>query len=444
MKRLSLAFTCLVSLCTQAQDATAEGSIWVEGSQWDVFYTVDTDNPSAPEDSIRVTYCLRHADEGYMALEKTITRNHVQESTQLQGYIRNEYDTLIYVRPVLEDGSIGDECLLYDFRQPYEYGDTIRYGVMGGEVREVVIDWWNKDSLDYYMLNNGDQHCLPAYKGIVYRYGYIGGPMDLFLNEAAPGNARHPKPTNISHVIFSTKGGHKIMRRNAVEDQQDVIIQYDEMLTKGATWECLAVTTARPEDSHIYTIHMKGDTLIAGRQCKTLYSPEHHTELALFEEGRKLYVVKPNENPEVLLDFGLQEGDCLNEVMHVTSISTLESQGYNYRTITIDTGLDCQSYFAGDTTPWSYYLIEGIGVSKDQYLSEQLFANGKQTFSYLLRCWKNGVLVYQAPGYETIAGIKGIAPTNNPPVLYDLQGRRLKGISQKGIYIHEGKKIVSK
>ena len=161
MNRLLISLFCMAPLLTWAQNITDVNSVWQEGAQWDVYYTVDADAESpmvSEEDEVRVTYRLLHADDGYMALEKTETINDVEVGTQLQGYIRNDNDKVIYVRPVLEDGSIGDECLLYDFQTPYEYGNTMKYGLQGGVVKEEFIDW-REDSLDYYMLNNGDGHC---------------------------------------------------------------------------------------------------------------------------------------------------------------------------------------------------------------------------------------------------------------------------------------------
>jgi len=456
MRKLLISLFCLVSMAAQAQadcmlkQESSISDIWNDGSQWDVYYTVESDG-TTDEDSVRVTFCLRTADNGYLALEKTVTINHVKEDTQLQGYIRNGHDSIIYVRPVLDDGSIGPECLLYDFSHPYEYGNTVKYGVMSGfgkyafsdyEIKEAYIDW-HEDSLDYYMLNNGDTHCLPAWNGIVYRYGYIGGPMELFLQQAVPGKSQHPKPTNISHVIFSTKGGHKTKRVKGGGDEQEVVVPYDEMLTLGTTWECLAVSTEQPDQKYIYNIQVVGDTLIGSRLCKQIYAPKHHIRMTLFEEGRKVYIINAEEKPEVLLDFGLQVGDRFNDVESALSIDSQNNLGYSYRTITIDTSLDCQSYFTGDTSPWIYYLIEGIGVSKDQHLSKLSFVNDRKTISFLLRCWKDGSLVYQAPRYESVAGISEICTNNHQP-LYDLQGRRLNNVPRKGIYIDGSKKMVCK
>ena len=443
MRKLLFILFCLASLLSQAQDTTTVNSIWTDGSQWDVYYNYETTgiDDSTEVVEYKVTYRLLHVDDNYMALEKIVTvyddyDEEIVVSTLVQGYIRNDNDTMIYVRPVSENGSIGEECLLYDFREPYEYGGTLRYGVIGGEVKEEFIDW-QEDSLDYYMLNNGGTHFLPAWKGIIYKYGYIGGPMDLFLLEAAPGKTKRPKPTNISHVIFSTKGGHKTMSLNVTRDNGDIIIPYDEMLTEGTTWECLAVSTEQPDLKSTYTIQVMGDTLIGERCCMQVYSQKYGIQKTMFEEGRKVYVVDSDDHPEVLLDFNLQEGDYwLDDV--VMLVWNQENQGYLYRTITIDAGFDCQSYFEGDTEPWIYHLIEGIGISKDEFMEGPRFLDKENTFSYLLKCWKEGKLVYQVSGYDSV---DEILTDSGPLIIYDLQGHRLNQIPQKGIYIIRNKKV---
>ncbi len=436
---LLFTLSCLTALLSQA------GSIWEEGSQWDVYYQNEAssidDSTEVDHDDMVITYRLLHADDGYMALEETVTRRGEIVSTHVQGLIRNDGDSFIYVRPALDNGTFGEECLLYDFSEPFEYGNTVRYGVMGGEVKELFIDW-QEDTLDYYMYNDGDMHCLPAWKGIVYQYGYIGGPMDLFLLRVAPGKTKKPKPTNISHVIFSSKGGHKTTLINRMEGEDEIIIPYDQMLTDGTTWECLAVNEHEPSSDlkRPYTIQVAGDTLVGNRHCKQMYSPECGVTKAMFEEGRKVYLVDDDGDPQVVLDFNLKEGDWLDDVTRVVGVWNQENMGYNYRTITIDTGIDCAPYFTFDPTPWYYHLIEGIGASKDEFLGHR-FLDQENTFSYLMKCWKDGKLVYQV--LESNA-VEETFEESKPTAIYDLQGHRLKSIPQEGIYIHNGKKIMCK
>lgn len=418
-----------------------DSSIWVDGSQWDVvYYDSESDNGSDVEVE-RVTYSLRQAEDGCLALAKTVSVDGVTSDAEVQGYIRNDHDTLIYVRPVLADGTIGEECLLYDFRKPFEYGGTVRYGVLGGEVVEERIDW-NAGTLDYFMLKGGDKHCLPAWKDIIYGYGCLGGPMELFMQSAAPQKKGQPKPTNISHVIFTTKGGQKTIHMRGEEDEQEIEIPYDEMLQTGTVWECLEVSAEEPDCMHTYTIQVQGDVMIAGRLCKQVYSSEKGTQLTLFEEGRKVYIVNADETPEVLFDFGLQRGDILADESCVIYTDMIQNQGYDYRRIGIDTNLDCCAAFADDTTPWSYDLIEGIGVSKDEHLPGQRPFSEERTISYLLRCWRGNTLVYQSSAYDYLTGINALRLNTETP-LYDLQGRPTSHPAP-GIYIQNGHKVVKR
>lgn len=417
---------------------SGDTSLWSAGSEWEVFYEVEVEGDH-PANEIRVRYRLGRAENGYMPLEQTESINGVKGTPAIVGYVRNEANAKIYVRPVQSDGSIGEECLLYDFSTPFEYGNTISYGIDGGEIRSIYIDW-QKDSLDYYQLC-GDSHVLPAWGGIIYGYGYIGGPLELFHQRCVPGKTKAPKPTNISHVIFTTKSGKKTIRRVSPQADEEITVPYNAMLTDGTKWEYLTVQKHHPQNMSICTLEVTGDTIIGNRTCKQVASPDYNINKVVFEEGRKLYLVNDDNTPVVLHDFGLLKGDAIDEVTYVFETGVIENQGNSYRTITIDTGLDCTSWIDGDESPWYYTLIEGIGVSKDEYLAEHFIPESENAVSYLLRCWKGGALVYQAPFYGTATGIKQMSP-DKVSTLYDLQGRRLMNIHQKGIVIFDGKKII--
>lgn len=338
----------------------------------------------------------------------------------LIGYIRNECDTMIYVRPIQNDGSIGEECLLYDFSTPFEYGETIRYGLKDGTVGEEYIDW-QRGTLQYYVLN-GDTHLLPSWGGIIYRYGYIGGPMELFQCNQAPHNKKVPKATNISHVIFSTKGGRKAPCIETTQETDfEVCIPYQAMLTDAIKWECMAVSKKGFNDgsnrlyetsetigtSEIYTVEVKGDTVIDNRICKLVCSPKFNVCKIAFEEGRKLYIVNAENEPEVLLDFSLEQDEI-------------------------------------DASPWCCKRMEGIGVTTDEYFREhRIQSEDDDIISFMLRCWKGNMLVYQAPFYEAATAINRISAENESSI-YDLQGRRLRSIPERGIYINGNKKIIIK
>lgn len=420
---------------------SVDAGLWYAGSEWDVYYEMETEGEHLV-DEVRVRYRLGRAENGYMPLEKTKSTNGIKGTPEIVGYVRNEGNTMIYIRPVQPDGSIGEECLLYDFSTPFEYGNTISYGIEGGGIRTEYIDW-QRDSLDYYQLS-GDSRLLPAWSGIIYRYGYIGGPLELFQRHCVPSRTKGPKATNISHVIFTTKSGQKSIRRvTAPKTDDEITVPYNAMLTNGTKWEYLTLQKNYPQNMNTYMVEVEGDTIIGNRTCKLVTSPDHNIYKVVFEEGRKLYLVSDVSTPVALLDFGLLQGDVVNESAEIIDVDVIDSQDNSYHAITIDTGWECTSLYAGDVTPRCYTLIEGIGVSKDEYLAEHFMQEEEDAVSYLLRCWKGGTLVYQAPFYATTVGIRKMDP-DKKSALYDLQGRRLKNKLQKGISITGDKKIIKR
>lgn len=438
MKRILATLCCLVALVAQAQHNSQTGSDdqntgsvsnWDVGSEWDVYYTVEPEDADSQSGILNQDrYRLMQADDGYMALQKTTIIGGTANTPSVIGYIRNVNDMMIYVRPVKANGTIGEEMLLYDFSTPMEYGNTVRYGTADGGIKEMYIDW-RTDSLDYYIMD-GDRHCLPAYKGIIYKYGHVGGPMELFQMNATPGSAVKPKPTNISHVIFTTrKGIRRTMRMGNDGNVRDVEIEYSPMLTEGTEWDCLSASKVDAEDTHTYTIAVLGDTIIGNRHCKVVGSAEMGVRKVMFEEGRKVYVVGEDDTAKVLLDFRVQQGDQFGDAPTQAFVCDRENTGNTYRTITMDMGLECQSLFSGDRTPWAYELIEGVGVSKDEFLAERLLPDDN-TISYLLRCWKNGTLIYQLPGYN------GDTPGNRKPVKGDINGDGIVSIDDITLLIN--------
>lgn len=212
---------CFIALCSNAQQ------VWTEGTVWDVIDDVNNHwiyTLGSPVDVEGTEYMplLVSDDDGLVTTE---------------AYIRSERgDSLVYIRHKWAAGGklAENECLLYDFTKSYEYGDIIRYGVInsdstGGDVVYEVIDE-NEDELVYYydVLEEGD--IIPNWKGLIYKIGYIQGIFPLFYSpkeNEATGEGR-PNPSNLSHLVFTTKGGHHLEH---VPDSLE-LIQVDDILTE--------------------------------------------------------------------------------------------------------------------------------------------------------------------------------------------------------------------
>lgn len=219
MKKLIVTFMlCLIALCSNAQQ------VWTEGTVWDVIDDVDkhwiyTLGSPVDVDGTEYMPLLVSDDDGLVTTE---------------AYIRSERgDSLVYIRHKWGPGGKLPEkdCLLYDFTKSYEYGDTIRYGVIannpnGGRVRSEVIDEEEDELIYYYdVLEEGDT--LPNWKGLIYKIGYIQGIFPLFYSPYINDDPR-PNSSNLSHLVFTTKGGHRLEHvPNSLE-----LILVDDFLTE--------------------------------------------------------------------------------------------------------------------------------------------------------------------------------------------------------------------
>lgn len=183
--------------------STHAQQVWTEGTVWDTY---------ADQHHVVHTLGSPVIIEGIEYLP--YITEYDNEEPKTEAYVRSERgDSLVFIRSNANGHLSDKECLLYDFTKSFEYGDTIRYGLYsleGGYVMEEIIDE-EKNELIYYqdILEEGD--ALPCWMGLLYKIGYMGGPLTLFMstqNNSSEGGTR-PNASNLSHMVFSTKGGHK-------------------------------------------------------------------------------------------------------------------------------------------------------------------------------------------------------------------------------------------
>lgn len=205
MKRENLILSLLFATSLHAQN------VWTEGTEWETNY----------DDGTCLTYELR----GHTVVDGTSYMNLVvAERDSLIGYVRAQGDTLIYARGLVgEDDSVAvlPECLLYDFCRPFEYGETVRFGVLQGGEPCVVSTVLQRETtkIVYYddVLREGDR--LLAWNNIVFGLGFLGNPMEIFygdpfaLDMASGRPTVRPNVTNVSHIVFRPAGGKpKVLR----------------------------------------------------------------------------------------------------------------------------------------------------------------------------------------------------------------------------------------
>lgn len=198
MKRILTFLIC----CTLLPFHILAQEIWTEGTTWECYKTDSLGNIYH-----HITYKLEDPvnidGTKYYAL---ICINDYWQTTSTQGYLRSEQnDMLVYGRVFDETGTLSSEQLIYDFTKPFQLGDSIRYGTDIG-IKTTYLDPEQPELFEYYydVLGNGDD--LPAWDGLLYMVGHIEGPLYYFDTLGTLGEGDKPKKTNVSHVLFGTKG----------------------------------------------------------------------------------------------------------------------------------------------------------------------------------------------------------------------------------------------
>lgn len=197
--------------------------VWTAGTVWEVEYTKESGGGTqifTLEEAVKI--------EGTSYLPLTQT-DPATATTRTLGYVRAERgDSLVYVRMKSGDGIFAEE-LLYDFTKSFEYGDVITYGTINGP-QQMEVDP-KAGTLEYYydVLEAGD--CLPVWQGLVYKLGFLEGPLCCFMpgfglgvdidptdpdpgtsgpgegGDNSGGDGDKPKSSNVSHTLFKRKGG---------------------------------------------------------------------------------------------------------------------------------------------------------------------------------------------------------------------------------------------
>ena len=232
---------------------------------------------------------------------------------------------------------------------------------------------------------------------------------------------------------------------------------------------------------NVYGNRIDGDTIINGETWKKVYNyigdPDFNYSYyaAIRDEGPKVYAIAKGRNrARLIYNFDLQVDDmvrcgvegntfgCLLDTdekpdtllgfpfisyLKVERIDTIESHGIKQRFFTFSL-LDCymEYYKNGEETVINNVIwVEGVGSAAGPF-SPWMPLPPRNTF--FQSCEINGkcVLNYQDfyYNYEPNAIIDARSEKMKSKTVYDLQGRRLNGVPQHGLYIQGEKKIVKR
>ena len=228
---------------------------------------------------------------------------------------------------------------------------------------------------------------------------------------------------------------------------------YEPFLVDGKAWY---YETIHQDTQHIIGKYfIDGDTLIASKNCKKLMGEMSgsapYSIGALYEEEKKVWMFS-YRNPQdswkepvacLLYDFSCKEGDVMEVnlvaygemVLKVDKIETVYTFTRPRRLFTLS-DVSEKNRNSGPA-----YWLEGVG-SRLSMMALWPVRPG----AVFVSCEIDGVQIADQSSFGPAAlgtDIKEITTdfnSNNP--IHDLQGRRLNGIPQKGIYIRNGRKYV--
>lgn len=145
------------------------------------------------------------------------------------------------------------------------------------------------------------------------------------------------------------------------------------------------------------TITVEGDTIVNGKNCKKLiveHSPlipvVYPKYIVAYEKDGKLYWIDKEGKDNLVMDMNLHELDYCDEdyLSFVVVEDFVIVDGVKRKRLVIDSGASNGKYEC------CYYMVEGIGLSKDEFVYTGL--NGRGYFHRMLACYDNGKCIFSA------------------------------------------------
>lgn len=215
---------------------------------------------------------------------------------------------------------------------------------------------------------------------------------------------------------------------------------YKPVLSEGKEWRYATVNKYhRTDTTGYYKIKIVEDTIINNYVCKKILVQDEdrlypNKTCVAYEENGKLYKVK-NGRFTLIFDINLKKGDEISNLASVVAERIVYINELPTKILYIDSMVDHPAHEC------FYKVIEGIGVSKDEFISS--FNLGcEKDYSTLISCKENGRIIYEST-HNIGTGL--IVPTSTckmDNIFYNLNGIRVINPEKGILYIYNGKKII--
>lgn len=222
---------------------------------------------------------------------------------------------------------------------------------------------------------------------------------------------------------------------------------YQSVLTEGKMWKLsLSYRDSRQDIPDAYmTITVNGDSIVNGKVCKKLLVDYRNIAeviypqyIVAYENNGKVYRIDEDGEENLVMNMNLHKGDIFDDINVVLKEDYIVIDGMVRKWLMIDSGID---HTHGE---YIYYIVEGIGLSKDEFVNTGLIDENIY-FHRLIACYDNGKCIFSAADFPKVGTNGLIIPQMvilKDNTLFDLQGRKRSNIMKGEIFIQNGKKYI--
>lgn len=167
------------------------------------------------------------------------------------------------------------------------------------------------------------------------------------------------------------------------------------VLSEGKSWEVATISwdyenfPNSNDTTGYYTVYVCGDTIVNNLTCKKIEivpkCNQNSSKTAVaYEKDGKVWNVKNDGEMVLIFDIGLHQNEEV-DAGYVLKEDFISVNGFNRKRLLIDSGIDSYDY--------CYYVVEGIGISSDKWVSKLGIGNENE-YTIMLSCSENGELVF--------------------------------------------------
>ncbi len=191
-------------------------------------------------------------------------------------------------------------------------------------------------------------------------------------------------------IIFTLLGLLMITSASAASQTTFVPV-----LSEGKSWEVATISwdyenfPNSNDTTGYYAVSVCGDTIVNNLTCKKIEivpngNQKSSKTAVAYEKDGKVWNVNSNGEMVLIFDIGLHQNEEV-DAGYVLKEDFISVNGFNRKRLLIDSGIDSDDY--------SYYVVEGIGISSDKWVSKLGIGNENE-YTIMLSCSENGEIVF--------------------------------------------------